>query len=394
MNLISIKNRKRNLEIKEYLKKINWHYISDNWEIQVYRGTSYKTITLNPYQDCSKLNPLFIHKKWLEWVYTSKALNLKDQTIAEICGCINNKTIGNWRKKFNIPTKAVNYYFKNGYKFLRMSKEYKHPELNPLGNKKIYRPEHTIVMEDHLNKTFLPEELCLNHCLVKNDNRYYIKKKCIVHHKNHIRLDNKIDNLWLYHNKNEHSKSNINSCFNGLIKLGQVLFYKGNYYINYTKNYRHLKSSKIKKIISQKEFINYKDLDLVKKTIKNMNWSNMDWNIEYQLRNNAPIEKIHLNPHEDCSEKNPLYRHKGWLKRIVHDKRFYLTNKRLGKLCGISERSARRWRWENFHIPKNSWGFDRYLGITSRGKKIIFKKISKDYNNPFCIKKREFSLNA
>lgn len=116
-------------KIKEYLKHVNWHEISDDWKIQVYSGRGYKTITLNPYQDCSESNPLYMHKQWLEWVYTNEKLNLTDQLIAEICGFINNKTIGNWRAKFNIKTKTISHYLKNGYKFLRMPKEYRHPEI-------------------------------------------------------------------------------------------------------------------------------------------------------------------------------------------------------------------------------------------------------------------------
>ncbi len=373
---------------KEYFKQVNWHEISDNWVIQVYTGTGYKTITLNPYQDCSKSNPLYMHEKWLEWVYNNKELNLNDLSIAEICG-LNNKTIGNWRKKFNISTKIVGHYFKKGYKFLNMPKEYKHPELNPMGDKKVYRAEHIIMMEEYLNKTLTLKELSLHPCLIKNDGKYYIKKSCVVHHKNHIRLDNIIKNLWLYKNKHEHSNSNINMCFSDLIKLGQILFTKGVYYLNRGYDYRNLKPEEIDKVRKQNAFVDYENLDLVRKTIKNMDWSStsMNWDIEYQIRNNAPIEKIHLNPNKICSKENPLYRHRGWVERVVRDKRFFLTDRRLSALCGISERSARRWRWEKFNIPAEYWGFDRYIGVNSSGKKIIFKKVSKDYGNPFAVEK-------
>jgi len=224
-----------------------------------------------------------------------------------------------------------------------MAKEYKHPELNPIGVKRIYRAEHIIVMENHLNKTLTQEELSLHPCLIENDSKYYIKEDCVVHHKNHIRLGNRIENLWLYKNKSEHSNSNINICFSALIKLGQILFSKGNYFINHDYDYRCL--------------------------------------------NPDEIDKIRLNPYEDCSEENPLYRHKGWVERIVHDKRFYLTDLRLGTLCGISSSATRRWRERVHKIFPQFWGFDRYLGRNSSGKWIIFKKVSKSYGNPFAVEK-------
>ena len=390
-HIFTIKKNEQDLEkIKEYLKQVNWHEISDDWEIQVYKGRGYKTITLNPYQDCSESNPLYMHKKWLEWVYTNEELNLSDQSIAEICGFINNKTIGNWRAKFNIPTKASDRYIKSGYVFLHMPKEYKHPELNLIGDKRFYRGEHIVVMEEHLNKTLTQEELSRHPCLIKNDGRSYIKLGSVVHHKNHIRLDNRIENLWLYKDRSEHHNSNINMCLSGLIKINQILFSNGRYYLNRDDDYRYLTLEEINDIIKPVEFVNYEDMDFVRNTIKNMDWSGMDWNIEYQIRNNAPIEKVILNPYEDCSEENPLYRNRRWFERIVLDKRFNLTDQRLSKLCGISESSVRRWRWERYGIPAEFWGFIRRLGLSSSGKKIILMKVPKSYGNPFAVKKVNF----
>ncbi len=374
-------------KIKEYLKQVNWSDISKDWKIQAYVGSGYKAITLNPYQDCSKLNPLYKHEKWLKWVYTNKELNLNDISIAKICGNLNNKTIGNWREKFDIPRKEIGNYIKNDYRFLYMPKEYKHPEFNPIGDRRIYRPEHIIVMENHLNKVLTSEELSRHPCLIKNIGNYYIKDGSIVHHINHNRIDNRIENLWLYKNKREHNNSNINRCLSGLIKLSQVSFFEGNYYLNYDYDYRNLNREKKNEVLKQKTLNNYEDLDKVRKAIKNMDWSGMDWNIEYKIRNNAPIEKIQLNPKEDCSEKNPLYRHKGWVERIVRDKRFNLTDSRLSELCGISERTARRYRKGKHSIPAKYRGFDRYIGKNTSGKKIIYIKLDKSYGNPFAIEK-------
>ncbi|MHA2397506.1 MAG: HNH endonuclease [Promethearchaeota archaeon] len=383
-----LKKREEDLnKIKEYLKQANWSDISEDWKIQVYVGRGYKEITLNPYQDCSKSNPLYKHENWLKWVYTNKELNLNDISIAKICGNISNKTIGNWRERFGIPRKEIGNYIKNGYRFLYMPKDYKHPEFNPTGDKRIYRPEHIVVMENHLNKVLKSEELSRHPCLIKNDDNYYILNGSIVHHINHNRKDNRIENLWLYKNKSEHNNSNINECLRDLIKLNQVSFSEGNYYVNYDYNYRKLNLEKKNEILKQKTLNNYEDLDKVRNAIKNMDWSGMDWNIEYKIRNNAPIEKIQLNPKEDCSKKNPLYRHKGWIERIVRDKRFNLTDRRLGELCGISERTARRYRKEKHEIPAIYRGIDRYIGGNSLGKKIIYVKLDKSYGNPFAIEK-------
>jgi len=139
--------------------------------------------------------------------------------------------------------------------------------------------------------------------------------------------------------------------------------------------------------LEQNSFNNYEDMDKVRETIKNMDWLGINWNIEYKIRNNSPIEKIQLNPKEDCSKKNPLYRHKGWVERIIRDKRFNLTDSRLSELCGISERTACRYRWEKHGIPAEYRGFDRYIGKNSSGKKIIYIKLDKSYGNPFAVEK-------
>jgi len=319
------KNPKDIIKLKKFLKNIKWEEISNNWDINDNRGAGTKIISLNPYQDCSKSNPLYKKKEWLIWIYTNKDINFNDQLIAELCKC-NSKTIGNWRKKYNIQSKKKYSYFKEGYKFLLMLKEYKHPELNPKGKRRINRAEHIVLMENYLNEKLTLKELSQHPCLIKNENRYYIKIKSVVHHINHKRLDNKIENLWIYKDECKHSNTKIFSCFSGLIKLGQIKFTKGHYFIDFDYDYKCLTHIEIDNMIKRNEFIDYSDLELVKRTIKNIEWSDMEWCIEYRMRNNAPLVKIKLDPHKDCSEENPLYRHKGWIQRIVYDKRFYLTD--------------------------------------------------------------------
>ncbi len=98
------KNPKDIIKLKKFLKNIKWEEISNNWDINDNRGAGTKIISLNPYQDCSKSNPLYKKKEWLIWIYTNKDIKFNDQLIAEMCNC-NSKTIGNWRKKHNIQTK-------------------------------------------------------------------------------------------------------------------------------------------------------------------------------------------------------------------------------------------------------------------------------------------------
>ncbi len=287
----------------------------------------------------------------------------------------------------SVRNMIIGRYIHNGYFFLYMSKEYRHPELNPMGDRKLYRGEHIIVMEDYLSRMLTQKKLSRHPCLIKGDDgRDYIKIDCRVHHINHIRDDNKIENLHLYKSISEHQSTNINACLSGLIKLGQILFSNGNYYLNRNYDYRNLDYNQINEIIKPVEFVNYEDMNLVREAIKDMDWSGMEWYIEYKIRNRAPIERILLNPYKDCSKNNPLYRHRGWLKRILDDKRFNLTDKRLGELCGITENVARKRRGKH-GISAEYWGFIRRTGLNSSGKRIIFIKVPKSYGNPFATKK-------
>ena len=98
-----------------------------------------------------------MHKKWLEWIYMNEDLNLSDRTIAKICGLKNQKSIRYWRNKFNIQTKEESgrYFNPDGYIDLYMTKNYKHPELNPFGKRRIQRREHVVKMEEHLMNSLM-----------------------------------------------------------------------------------------------------------------------------------------------------------------------------------------------------------------------------------------------
>lgn len=378
-------------KIKHFLKNVNWRQISDNWIIQV---KGHGKIALNPYKLCSKKNPLYMHKKWLEWVYTNEDLRLSDRTIAKISGLKNHKSIRYWRGKFNIQTREEIgcYIIPGGYIDLYMPKEYKHPELNPFGNKRITRREHIVKMEEHLMNSLTPRELVLHPCLVGDDDgSFYIKNGCVVHHINYRKQDNYIENLWLYKSHSEHNNNNINTCLSGLIKLGQILFSKcdNQYYLENQFDYRKLKREQVKEIIKPVEFFRYENIDMVREEIKKMDWSDMKWTVDVQI-NKISTRRIHLNPYNDCSEENPLYRHKGWVESIIVDSRFNLTDPRLAELCRISVNTAYRWRGKIHRIPVESWGFKRYLH-TLKNRTQIWIKFSKNYGNPFAIKKVGFN---
>ena len=377
--------------IKDYLKSINWQAISNNWTIQV-KGQG--NITLNPYKSCSNQNPLYKHKKWLKWIYLNEDLNLSDRTITKICGLKNHKSIRYWRSKFNIQTKEESgfYFNPDGYIDLYMPKTYKHPELNPFGTKRIQRREHIVKMENHLMNSLTSRKLDLHPYLIGDDNgMYYIKTGCIVHHINYRKRDNYIDNLWLYASNSEHNNTNINPCLSGLIKLDQILFSKSNnkYILTSNFDYRNLESEQIKEITKPVEFIRYDNIQIVRDEIKNMDWSDLKWSIVIRV-NKLSTQKIYLNPYKDCSEENPLYKHKGWVQRIITDSRFNLTDPRLAEFCRISESTAFRWRSKIHKIPVESWGFKRYLH-KQKNRNQIWTKVPKNYRNPFVLKKVGFN---
>ncbi|MFX1340990.1 MAG: hypothetical protein ACFFDK_20435, partial [Promethearchaeota archaeon] len=93
--------------------------------------------------------------------------------------------------------------------------------------------------------------------------------------------------------------------------------------------------------------------------------------------------RMSVNPYQECSKENPLYKSKAWVVKIVKDKRFNLTDTRLAKVCGISERTAYRWRWEKHKIPTydDRWGKNRIIR-----RKRVWIKVPKDYKNPFASK--------
>ena len=169
--------------------------------------------------------------------------------------------------------------------------------------------------------------------------------------------------------------------------MDQIGFKDGKYYLNEDFDYRDLKSSEIKEILKQEPVNPYKDINLVKEECKNINWDEIsnDWTIKYRPYGFIPYQTISLDPYSDCSEQNPLYRHKAWVERLVHDENFNLTDSRLGDVCGITRAKMVYWRERkhNIYTRSEGWGFGRFQYQRS-GK--IGIKVPNDYDNPFAKK--------
>ena len=379
-------------KLKECIKNFKWDEISDDWSIvHLPRyGAQYETIILDPKQNCSSTNPLYKHRQWLEFIYNNEKLQLTDQTIAKICE-VSTPTINKWRKKFDIPKKlGTGRWIHEGRVELYMSKEYQHPEI--ITNKKgVIRYEHVVVMEQYLSKH--PELEISKKYLVKGK---YLKKGTIVHHINYIPLDNKIENLWVFGSRKEHilSGKTLYGCFRDLIKLNQIFFKKGKYYINRQFNYKNLSLSEIKKkTLKSEAIIRYKNIDVVKETIKKIDWDSLseDWTVKYYHSSRTPFRMILLNPYLDCSKENPLYRHKEWIKHLVYDREFNLTDSRLGMVCGISKSKALYWRERvhNIYTRNKLSGYGRYIKKEGT-KEIIMIRVPEDYSNPFAKNNKYF----
>jgi len=336
-----------------------------------------KLIKLNPYKDCDKdSNPLYMHKGWLRRLYYE--LDLSDQEIAEICG-MTRRPIVNWRKRLNIDTKEEKGYVidNHGYKMLLMPLDYKHPQRKPTKSGRQKISEQRIVIENYLRQN--PYSEASKRYLIDGK---YLRSGTEVHHINKDRLDNRIENLWLFSSKKIHQLTlrSLNQCLSALIKLGQIIFYKGEYKIDNSFDYRvRCNKEEIQDIAKPVEFkIPFEDIEDIKSEIKQWDWYkfSQDWIVKKQYDG-----LIKLNPFEDCDEfLNPLYMHKIWMEKIINTRKFNMNDSRLGELCGVSFNKIYYWRWKvhkisiqgRTGIPKHFW--DGYIWII----------IPDDYKNPFA----------
>jgi hypothetical protein len=375
--------------LKEQIKRIDWDSVSDDWiiEYRPRKNASVRRIFLDPYSDCTPENPLYLHKQWLERLYYDNELNLNYSLLSKLCN-FKNRGIEYWFSKFNIPKKSTQRLSSSGYITCIMPETYKHPQIKPQPSGKTLLHKHRYIMElylrDHPNLEISKKALL---------NGLYLRSNCVVHHINFIKTDIRLKNLWLYLNRSEHGYvyKILNNRFRDLIKLGQINFDNGKYFLNSSFDYRSLVCSTFDKLTIPTEFVSFADLNLVKEQIKKIDWSKIsnDWIVKHKANQCAPIKKIFLDPYSDCTPKNPLYRHKCWVESIVNDKRLNLTDLRLAELCNISETTAYRWRWKTHKIPtyNNRWGKYRYMTKHNSKGNHIWIKLPKDCKNPFAKKK-------
>ncbi len=377
-------------ELKEEIRNIDWKKISSDWIIDYqarYSNPSIKLL-LDPRKNCTKaLNPLYMHKEWLRYLYKEKKLSYRQ--IAAICD-VDKGTIIYWAKKHNIPKNeniGREWVDKHGYICVYAPKGYFHPELTPLdrGDGRFIRRKHRLIMEEFLSKN--PKLEISKKSMIDGK---YLKKDCLIHHINFNKLDNRIENLWVFEKRREHSQSlkSLYNCFSELVKLSKIVFRDGAYVLRKNFNITYSKN-KIKEKLGPRGENFYKDINAVKKEIKNINWDNLysNWTVKYRQNQFQPFKNIHLNPYSDCSEKNPLYRHRGWLNFIVNDKRFNLSDSRLGKLCGITKDKAKGWRQRLGVSRGREWGFKRF--INEKGRVYIKPE---NFSNPIALRNKGWIL--
>ncbi len=266
--------------LKRKIRDIDWEEVSDDWVVDkiINKFTKMtKSIKLNPYKDCDKdSNPLYMHKEWLEKLY--KGLGLSDRKIGKICG-ISHWTIGDWRKRLKIETRETKDYYitKQGYKMILMPLDYKHPQRKTTSSGKQWILEHRLVMENFLSQN--PHLEVSKKYLIEGK---YLKSGTEIHHINQDRLDNRIENLWLYPTKKIHSlaQESLNQCFSALIKLKQVTFNDGEYTYDDSFDYRNRYDGReIREITKPLEFrLPFENIDEIKDEIKKWDWGEISDN--------------------------------------------------------------------------------------------------------------------
>lgn len=391
-NNINKLNRK---EVKTELKNVDWDSISSDWSITTRPNqySEYRKITLDPTKDVSTENPLYRHKEWLNKIYINKNWKLNDNDIAKICG-VYPTVIGKWRKKHQISTKLQGegkwIDKRSGKVYVRVPRDINNPRLNDNSlSKSVYKLEHIHNIEKYLSRH--PELEITKKVLIDSK---YLKPGTEVHHINQNGKDNRIKNLWIYESKKEHAKGELTlyESLKTLVNTNYIQFRYGKYFLN--ADYDSLKARALEIGLKRKNQINYKDINLVKNEIKKIDWNQISNEWSVQVKKNQYVQKtVKLDPTRDPSKENPLYQHEDWLKRIINDDRFNLTDSRLAKLCGITRDTSRYWRDKKHAIKgKTEWGFERRVDDKD-GR--IWIRVPKDYANPVVQKEdlhRRFML--
>jgi len=93
-------------------------------------------------------------------------------------------------------------------------------------------------------------------------------------------------------------------------------------------------------------------MEQIKEEIKKIEWKNIseNWSIKTSSNQYTKGINVNLDPTRDPSKENPLYRHKLWLKSVYNNPSWNLSGTKLGKICGVDQKTISRWL-KNFHIP-------------------------------------------
>ncbi|MFX1500535.1 MAG: hypothetical protein ACFFDH_06165 [Promethearchaeota archaeon] len=376
--------------IKNEIKKTEWKRISSEWA-KKYRSrfsAPFTHILLNPEKDCSKgQNPLYLNNEWLKYLYEDMDLSFRQ--IAKVCD-VDKNTIIYWAQKHGIPKKEDMHEWidNNGYINVYTPKGYFHPELVPKdrGEGRFVRKKHQLIMEEYLKKHSNLE--ISKKCLIDGK---YLKTSCPVHHIDFNKQNNEIKNLWVFENINQHllCHTNLLGELGKLRKLGKITFKNGKYYLQENFNIHNLSRNEVFDLLKPRGDNYFEDIKNVKKELKKIDWNNLSssWIVKYRQNQFQSYIDISLDPYSDCSDTNPLYRHKKWLDRVVSDSRFNLSDSRLGELCGISKDQARGWRRRLDVSRGRDWGFKRFIKTNGR----VFIKPT-NYHNPVAIKNKGWVL--
>ncbi|MHA2184960.1 MAG: hypothetical protein ACXAAI_08165 [Promethearchaeota archaeon] len=374
--------------IKIKLRTIDWSDVSNCWQVRYRKNQydNYKIIELDPYKECSRNNPLYQHKDWIDRVYNDESFDMSDEKLAKLCN-ISKDTANYWRKKKHCIIGRKEWGKgrwidnRSGRVFVKIPDDYNHPQLK---NDRNYRPEHIYIMEQYLANN---PELDISRTYLINGR--YLKIECEVHHINFNPQDNNINNLWIYENKKAHAEGekSIRIVFTKLIKIGFILFLNGEYYLNQNFINNSISNSTLKEIKNYQP-ISYKSINLneIKEAIKKINWKEISnkWSV-FKHINQFKRKTIKLNPYIECdNNNNPLYMHKEWFSRIYNDSEFNLTDSKMGKICGISKDKTRYWREKVHNISgKKEWG-QKIIVDKSDGR--MWVRVPKNYANPVVQK--------
>lgn len=245
------------IEKREKIRNFNWK-INTDWMIPV--GNHGDLLILNPNEYCSPENPLYKHKVWLKRVYEDEELDLNGVEIAKICGLKDQKPISSWRKRLGIPKKRKGVYINTqGQKVVLTPNTYTHPQRGRVHK----RAEHKLIMERYLNKSLSRRQLETHPDLIQGwlgeEVYFYIKKNCHVHHINYVGTDNRIENLYLFSSNREHGLvvNELHQCLSILIKLQQIFFKEGRYFLSQDFDCRQLDRDDIRGKLNLDPVINH-----------------------------------------------------------------------------------------------------------------------------------------